>query len=74
MVSYEYVACQNKRKGVLVLSQYTGAAKMLQSCVVINPWDTTRFAETIRKVLVMPEDERSRRHDEAAKVVDEWTR
>ena len=70
MVSYEYVACQNKQRGMLVLSQYTGAAKMLLSCVMVNLWDTTRFAETIRKVLVTPEDEGARRHGEAAKVVN----
>jgi len=52
------------------LSQYTGAAKMLLSCVMVNLWDTTRFAETIRKVLVTPEDEGARRHGEAAKVVN----
>lgn len=74
MVSYEYVACQTKRKGVLVMSQYTGAAKMLPSCVLINPWDLTRFAETIGKVLVMSEAERARRHEDAAAVINEWTR
>ena len=74
MVSYEYVACQRKRKGVLVMSQYTGAAKMLPSSVLVNPWDTPRFAETIAKVLEMPMEERTRRQDDAAKVVDQWTR
>ena len=74
LVSYEYVACQSKRKGVLVMSQYTGAAKMLPTSVLVNPWDTPRFAETIEKVLVMPMDERAERHTAAAKVVDEWTR
>ena len=74
MVSYEYVACQRKRKGVLVMSQYTGAAKMLPSSVLVNPWDTPRFAETIAKVLTMPMEERAKRQDAAAEVVDKWTR
>lgn len=74
MVSYEYIACQRKRKGVLVMSQYTGAAKMLPSAVLVNPWDTPRFAQTIEKVLTMPMEERTKRQDAAAKVVDQWTR
>ena len=74
MVSYEYVACQRKRKGVLIMSQYTGAAKMLPSSVLVNPWDTPRFAETIAKVLTMPMEERAKRQDAAAEVVDKWTR
>lgn len=73
MVSYEYIACQRKRKGVLVMSQYTGAAKMLPSAVLVNPWDTPRFAQTIEKVLTMPMEERTKRQDAAAKVVDQWT-
>ena len=74
LVSYEYVACQVEQNGVLVLSQYAGAAKMLPSSVFVNPWDTPRFAETIAKVLVMPADERARRQREAKKVVDQRTR
>lgn len=74
MVSYEYVACQRERKGVLIMSQYTDAAKMLPSSVLVNPRDTPRFAETIAKVLFMPMDERARRQDAAAEVVDRWTR
>lgn len=74
MVSYEYVASQIQRKGVLVMSQYAGAVKLLPSCVVINPWDIDRFAQTIGKVLEMPADERARRHEENFDVVSKWTR
>lgn len=74
MVSYEYSACQAKNKGVLVMSQYAGAAKTLPACVIVNPWDTPRFAEIIRKALTMSEEERNSRHQANGKVVDEWTR
>ena len=74
MVSYEYVVCQTDKKGVLVISQYTGAAKTLPSCVIVNPWDTPRFAETICQVLKMPEDERTQRHRDMNNVVETWTR
>ncbi|KIX06860.1 alpha,alpha-trehalose-phosphate synthase (UDP-forming) [Rhinocladiella mackenziei CBS 650.93] len=73
MVSYEYAACQEQRKGVLMMSHYAGAVKTLPECVVFNPWDTPRFAERINQVLNMPMEERERRHGEIIKVVDKWT-
>lgn len=72
LVSYEYVACQRSRNGVLMMSQYTGAAQMLTSCFKFNPWDTPRFAEAIGQVLAMPIEERRRRWEEAADVVESW--
>lgn len=74
MVSYEYAACQAKRKGVLVMSIYAGAAKTLPSCVIINPWDTPRFAGTIGQVLNMSIEEREARHNDISEVVNKWTR
>jgi trehalose-6-phosphate synthase len=75
MVSYEYVACQNKETaGTLMMSYYAGAVKTLPSCVVINPWDIPRFANTIHDVLDMPQEERRQRYTENAHVVDTYTR
>lgn len=74
LVSYEYAACQAKRKGVLVMSIYAGAAKTLPSCVMINPWDTQRFAETIGRVLNMSVKERESRYSDISEVVNNWTR
>ena len=74
MVSYEYVACQAERKGVLMMSNYAGAIKVLPSCVVINPWDTPRFAAKIEQVLRMPGEEREQRYNDIEKVVAKWTR
>ena len=72
LVSYEYVACQKSRNGVLMMSQYTGAAQMLTSSFKFNPWDTPRFAERIAQALTMPVEERRRRWEEAANVVQSW--
>jgi trehalose 6-phosphate synthase len=74
LVSYEYVACQTERKGVLAILQYTGAAKMLPSSTLINAWDIPRFVKIIRKALTMPMKKRARRQDKAAKMVEHWTR
>ncbi|KAK5029296.1 hypothetical protein LTS07_005758 [Exophiala sideris] len=74
MVSYEYIACQNKETaGTLMMSYYAGAVKTLPSCTVINPWDIPRFANTIRDVLDMPQAERRQRYTENAHVVDTYT-
>lgn len=74
MVSYEYVACQTERKGVLMMSSYAGAAKTLPECMILNPWDTPRFADKMARALEMPMDERERRQSANSKVVDSWTR
>ena len=72
LVSYEYVACQCDGNGVLMISQYTGASKMLPSSLLFNPWDTPRFAERIGQALAMSGEERKRRWKEASNVVESW--
>jgi len=73
LVSYEYVACQTRRSGVLLLSQYAGAAKLLPSAVSFNPWDTPRFADAIHMALNMPLEERQKRLSEASETVETRT-
>ncbi|KAL6243337.1 hypothetical protein RBB50_009889 [Rhinocladiella similis] len=74
MVSYEYVACQNKNTaGVLMMSCYAGAVKTLPATVVVNPWDRPRFANTIEGALEMPAEERRRRYSQNAAIVDRCT-
>lgn len=74
LVSYEYVACQVGRPGVLMLSRYTGAARMLDTAVSFNPWDTPRFSKAIHTALEMSPTEREWRMDAARKTVNKWTR
>lgn len=75
MVCYEYITCQQvNRNGVLVLSQYTGAAKLLPSAVLFNPWDLPRFTEAIFTALEMPLENRQNRLDAAAVTVNTLTR
>ena len=75
MVCYEYIASQQvERKGVLVLSQYTGAAKLLPSAIQFNPWDIPRFAQAIYDALNMPLHDRQSRLDDASQTVNRLTR
>lgn len=75
-MSYEYAACQEEKKGVLMMSNYVGAIKTLpaSSLVTFNPWDTPRFAEQINTALLMGKEEREKRYEGIMKVVDTWTR
>ncbi|XP_010273426.1 PREDICTED: alpha,alpha-trehalose-phosphate synthase [UDP-forming] 1-like isoform X2 [Nelumbo nucifera] len=63
LVSYEFVACQDSRKGVLILSEFAGAAQSLGAgAILVNPWNITEVASAIGQALNMPADEREKRH------------
>jgi trehalose 6-phosphate synthase len=61
LVAKEYVAARHDERGVLVLSEFTGAADDLPQALQINPHDIDGLKETIEKALVMPEKEQARR-------------
>ncbi|XP_047182260.1 alpha,alpha-trehalose-phosphate synthase [UDP-forming] 1-like [Vigna umbellata] len=63
LVSYEFVACQDKKKGVLILSEFAGAAQSLGAgAILVNPWNITEVAAAIAKALNMKSKEREKRH------------
>uniref|UniRef100_A0ACD5TF08 Uncharacterized protein n=1 Tax=Avena sativa TaxID=4498 RepID=A0ACD5TF08_AVESA len=63
LVSYEYVACQGSKKGVLILSEFAGAAQSLGAgAILVNPWNITEVADSIFHALTMTSDEREKRH------------
>lgn len=62
LVSYEYIMCQKDLNGVLILSEFAGAAKNLPGAVLINPWDVEEVSDAIFQSLEMSELEREMRH------------
>jgi trehalose 6-phosphate synthase len=59
LVAKEYVAAQDPADpGVLVLSQFAGAAKQLDAALLVNPHDIEAMARAIKVALAMPFDER----------------
>lgn len=63
LVAKEFVAAQDPADpGVLVLSQFAGAAEQLQDAVLVNPHDPSSIATGIRQALEMPLAERQARH------------
>ncbi|KAJ8898789.1 hypothetical protein K2173_006321 [Erythroxylum novogranatense] len=63
LVSYEFVACQDSKKGVLILSEFAGAAQSLGAgAILVNPWNISEVADSIRQALTMSAEEREKRH------------
>jgi trehalose 6-phosphate synthase/phosphatase len=51
LVSYEFVACQQENHGVLVLSEFAGAAQSLGAgSILVNPWNINELSHAINTV------------------------
>ena len=61
LVAKEFVSARIDGDGVLILSQFTGAAVEMQEALLINPFDISNFARKIKEAIEMPEAERRRR-------------
>lgn len=61
LVAKEFVASQEGRFGVLVLSRFAGAAREMKEALQINPYDVGATAETLYRAICLPAEERQRR-------------
>lgn len=61
LVCKEYVACRRNNDGVLVLSEFTGAASELGEAVLVNPYDVDGLAEELLTAIRMPHEEQVER-------------
>lgn len=62
LVAKEYVAAQAPHDpGVLVLSEFAGAARELEAALIVNPHDISATSQALAKALRMPLDERRER-------------
>ncbi|MXO64778.1 alpha,alpha-trehalose-phosphate synthase (UDP-forming) [Altericroceibacterium endophyticum] len=79
LVAKEYIAAQDPQDpGVLILSQFAGAAPQLQDALLVNPHSPDDLAHHIRLALDMPLSERKARWDKLIGTVRddnviEWT-
>jgi trehalose 6-phosphate synthase len=63
LVAKEYVAAQDPEDpGVLVLSQFAGAAEQLEEALIVNPHDPASLATAMRRAIEMPLGERRARY------------
>ncbi|HSQ34896.1 MAG TPA: trehalose-6-phosphate synthase, partial [Candidatus Binatia bacterium] len=61
LVAKEFVAARVDNDGVLLLSQFTGAARELPEALLVNPLAVDQFADQIRTGLEMAPEERNKR-------------
>jgi trehalose 6-phosphate synthase/phosphatase len=61
LVAKEFVACQRENAGLLILSEFAGAAEELFNALLVNPYDSAAVAETLTGALALsPEEKRNR--------------
>jgi trehalose 6-phosphate synthase len=61
LVAKEYIAARDDERGVLVLSQFTGAARELTEALIVNPYDLDEASAALATALNMsPEEQRDR--------------
>jgi trehalose 6-phosphate synthase len=62
LVAKEYCACSLEGNGVLILSEFAGAASQLsEGALMVNPFDIEQVADAIKQAVDMPDDERAQR-------------
>src|SRR3546814_14955950 len=61
LVAKEYVASRVDNRGVLLLSEFAGAADELGSAILINPHDIDGLKDAIMRAVEMPAAEQGRR-------------
>jgi trehalose 6-phosphate synthase len=61
LVAKEYVASRVDNRGVLVLSEFAGAADELGSAILVNPHDIDGLKDAVMRAIDMPAGEQGRR-------------
>ncbi len=61
LVAKEFCAARSDEDGVLVLSEFAGAASELSEALMVNPYDVEGSAATYYRALSMPDEERRSR-------------
>ncbi len=54
LVAKEFVAARDDERGVLILSEFTGAARELPEALIVNPYDADQCAAALHMALTMP--------------------
>ncbi|MFC1504776.1 bifunctional alpha,alpha-trehalose-phosphate synthase (UDP-forming)/trehalose-phosphatase, partial [Spirochaetota bacterium] len=72
LVAKEYIASKTDGKGVLILSEMTGAARELGEAIIVNPNDITKLSDSIYEAVTMPEEEQIARNRKMQKRIREY--
>jgi alpha,alpha-trehalose-phosphate synthase [UDP-forming] len=71
LVAKEFLAARRDERGVLILSQFTGAARELRDALLVNPYDIDQTAEAIRVALEMEPEEKQMRVQRMRRTIKE---
>jgi trehalose 6-phosphate synthase len=72
LVAKEFVAARDDETGVLVLSQFTGAARDLTEALIVNPYDLEQASEALFAALSMPRREQRERMRSMRRIVSQF--
>ena len=72
LVAKEFVAARDDEQGVLILSQFTGAAAELAEALVVNPYNIDECAAALHLALTMPGTEQRTRMRSLRGIVQEF--
>jgi trehalose 6-phosphate synthase len=72
LVAKEFVSARDDLRGVLVLSEFTGAARELGAAVLVNPYAVEDTADALARALAMSEEEQAGRMSVLRAVVAEF--
>lgn len=72
LVAKEYVACRTDDTGVLVLSEFAGAAEQLDQAVIVNPYDLDGLARAFGEAIDMTIEEQHDRMRALRSHVRRW--
>ena len=72
LVAKEFVAARDDEQGVLILSQFTGAARDLTEALIVNPYDLQQAGDAMAGALRMPKSEQRERLHSMRRLVSEF--
>jgi trehalose 6-phosphate synthase len=61
LVAKEFIASQVEQRGVLICSEFAGAAEALDHALLINPYDIESMADTLKQAIEMSREEKAHR-------------
>ena len=60
LVAKEYLACQREKNGVLILSEFAGAAQELPNAMIVNPYNINEVAQAIDQAFQLSEEQKQK--------------
>ncbi len=72
LVAKEFIGSRDDERGVLILSQFAGAARELHEALIVNPYHIDQVAESIHTALTMPDSEQQARMRSMRQLVREF--